>query len=178
MFKGIFIATLTSTTLLAMPIFADHDSFEYSGRRHGVHGEKRIIEALSFIELARLHGPTHCNQYLRHASDRSQRAYHQVCHPTARYYIRGALEHIQRYSLYFRLCDLEDAAQLLNKAIIIEHEAHHGPHIQPAPPIARPTVVVPRYEPIIARPVTHPVYWGGYSRGSRGRSGFGFSISF
>lgn len=146
---------------------ADHESFKYEGIRHGFHGEALIITALDALEEAyTARHPRREARAARSALYSVRRALDEVCVPSARYYLRGAADHLHDFLYRHQLRDLDDAAALLNKALVVEQSRHaprrhwrgHRPH---------------RYERFPRR----SGYWGGsglYLGGRRGGLVIGF----
>jgi hypothetical protein len=120
--------------LLGAPslVRADHDSFAYAGPTYGFHGEAPIIESLNSIEHAyTARRPWHAQRFVRDALASVRVAYGTLCVPSARYYVHGAEEHLEAFLFGRRLVDLDDAARLLNKALVVEQTRHRHAHLAP-----------------------------------------------
>ena len=105
---------------------ADHDSYEYSGPRYGFHGEGYLINALGQMDQAYFaDDPSHF--LVRQAKQSIRQARFEICDPRARYYLQGALDHLEHYIRWHRFTELDDAARLVTKALAIEREAHMPP---------------------------------------------------
>lgn len=158
-------------TVLGAPSLAraDHDSFVYAGPTYGFHGEASIIEALDAIEHAyTARNPWHSQRFVRDALANVRVAYGEVSVPSARYYLHATEEHLDVFLFERRLVDLDHAARLLNKALLVERTRH------------RPVHLTPRRSPFRSDYGGYPHrsgYWGGsglYLGGHRG----GFVIRF
>jgi hypothetical protein len=136
-------------SLAALPATAraDHDSFEYQGTCYGYAGEADMIDALENLQRSRRtrFGVPH---YVARANRDVCRALDTVCNPQAKFYLQGAHEHLDAFLCHYDPCDLNDAARLVNKALLSEQLSHrpapapfhyhdHAPqvgHYSPAPP--------------------------------------------
>lgn len=108
---------------------ADHDSYEYSGPRYGFHGETHLIAALGDLELA-FYADDGAHRMIRTAKRHIRYARANLCSRHARYFLRGALDHLFQYTYGHHTSDLDDAARLVTKALMIERATHAVVHPQ------------------------------------------------
>ena len=137
----LLIAAITLLTLSPQAARADHESYCYTGECYDFDGETHLIESLEHMDRAVL---ADCERTRLLSTLAAKReiflASRELCNPSARRATWTALRSLNAYLATRDICDMDDAALAITRALDLEGALHASPVLAVVPDV----VIAPR----------------------------------